>query len=204
MKKIFFLWFILVAPANSQGKELYYDDSKRGITEQFLHQDGGLIYNYRRGKQAFEVMMNTNKNNYTIAFTNITEKRTNFFSLSEGNLLSTNFKKQKIIDLQGLDLIIFPEIQLRDFVTNTNKTIMSYVTIKLDDCQHFTAIAKKHPQFTTTLNGIKHSIVEVYFANISPEIIRYIYYFDPQGIATKKEVYFLRPQKPYIDLEKDL
>lgn len=54
----------------------------------------------------------------------------------------------------------------------------------------------------TNINNIPHTMVKINYEGISPNIVRFVYYFDPDGIASKKEGYFTGAKTPQFDLIK--
>ena len=89
-----------------------------------------------------------------------------------------------------MEVIIFPEIQLQDFVKNKELTNTEYVAVRLTDYKPFYAKVKKIPDMITNINDIPHTIVQVNYNKIPSAFVRFVYYFDPNGIASKKEAYF--------------
>ena len=162
----------------------------------------GLYYNYTEGKRSFQVFMLTNENHKAISFTNITKKRTNFFYLSDGDLITTYKGKRKVIELKDLEVVIFPEIQLQDFIKNKELTNTQYVAVRLTDYKAFFAKVKKIPNKITNINNIPHTIVQVNYNNIPSGFVKFMYYFDPNGIASKKEGYFFGAKNPQLNLIK--
>ena len=203
MKLIFLFSFLLGSFLPLYSEDItYISANKKKIRETIVNIDKGLCYNYIEGKRTFQVFMLTNKNHKAISFTNITKKRTNFFYLSNKNLVTTNKGKIKVIKSKGLDIIIFPEIQLQDFVKNKELTNTEYVAIRLTDYKPFYAKVKKIPDMITNINNIPHTIVQVNYNKIPSAFVKFVYYFDPNGIASKKEGYFFGARKPQLNLIK--
>ena len=204
MKLIFLFSFLLggvFSPLYSE-EITYISANKKKIRETIVKIDNGLCYKYTEGKKNFQVFMLTNKNHTAISFTNITKTRTNYFYLSDGDLVTTYKGKRKVIELRDLEVIIFPEIQLQDFIQNKELTNTEYVAIRLTDYKAFFAKVKKIPDKITNINNIPHTIVQVNYNKIPSGFVKFIYYFDPNGIASKKEGYFFGARKPQLNLIK--
>ena len=204
MKLIFLFSFLLgsfLPPLYSEDIT-YISGNKKKIRETIVSMSDGLYYNYTEGKRSFQVFMLTNENHKAISFTNITKKRTNFFYLSDGDLITTYKGKRKVIELKDLEVVIFPEIQLQDFIKNKELTNTQYVAVRLTDYKAFFAKVKKIPNKITNINNIPHTIVQVNYNNIPSGFVKFMYYFDPNGIASKKEGYFFGAKNPQLNLIK--
>ena len=204
MKKMCLLFFFLgiVLPLYCTDI-IYTSDNKKEILETITSSTkNNIIYNYKEDGELSQVFMRTNENFATLSFTNITRKGTNVFYFFGGNLATTQKEQKKIIKLKGLEIILLPEIQLQNFIKNEKLTTMHYITIKLANGKAYTAQANKVLHTTTNINGTPHSIVNIHYIDVSQKKIRFVYYFDPNGIASKKETYFNRAKKPQISLTK--
>ena len=181
---------------------VYISDGKKEIRETITSTSSGVIYNFESDKKSSQIIMRTNENLATLSFTNITKKGTNAFYLFGGNLVAIQKGKKKTIKLQNLEIILLPEIQLQNFIKNTNLTTMRYLTIRASDSKTFTAQADKVLHTTTNINSVPHSIVNIHYDDVSPKKIRFVYFFDSNGIASKKEMYFLGAKKPQLSFIK--
>ena len=181
---------------------VYISDGKKEIRETITSTSSGVIYNFESDKKSSQIIMRTNENLATLSFTNITKKGTNAFYLFGGNLVAIQKGKKKTIKLQNLEIILLPEIQLQNFIKNTNLTTMRYLTIRASDGKTFTAQADKVLHTTTNINSVPHSIVNIHYDDVSPKKIRFVYFFDSNGIASKKEMYFLGAKKPQLSFIK--
>ena len=181
---------------------VYISDGKKEIRETITSTSSGVIYNFESDKKSSQIIMRTNENLATLSFTNITKKGTNAFYLFGGNLVAIQKGKKKTIKLQNLEIILLPEIQLQNFIKNTNLTTMRYITIRASDSKTFTAQADKVLHTTTNINSVPHSIVNIHYDDVSPKKVRFVYFFDSNGIASKKEMYFLGAKKPQLSFIK--
>ena len=181
---------------------VYISDDKKEIRETITSTSSGVIYNFESDKKSSQIIMCTNENLATLSFTNITKKGTNAFYLLGGNLVAIQKGKKKTIKLQNLEIILLPEIQLQNFIKNTNLTTMRYITIRASDSKTYIVQADKVPYTTTNINNVPHSIVNIHYDDVSPKKIRFVYYFDSDGIASKKEIYFLGAKKPQMSFIK--
>ena len=181
---------------------VYISDGKKEIRETISSISNGVMYNFQSDKKSAQIIMRTNENLATLSFTNITKKGTNAFYLLGGNLVTIQKGKKKTIKLQNLEIILLPEIQLQNFIQNTNLTIMRYLTIRASDGKTLTAQANKILHTTTNINSVPHSIVNIHYDDVSPKKVRFVYYFDTNGIASKKEGYFFGAKKPQLNLIK--
>ncbi len=181
---------------------VYISDGKKEIRETITSTSSGVIYNFESDKKSSQIIMRTNENLATLSFTNITKKGTNAFYLFGGNLVAIQKGKKKTIKLQNLEIILLPEIQLQNFIKNTNLTTMRYLTIRASDSKTFTAQADKVLHTTTNINSVPHSIVNIHYDDVSPKKVRFVYFFDSNGIASKKEMYFLGAKKPQLSFIK--
>ena len=182
----------------------YISDSKKEIRETITATttNNNIFYNYQEGDKSSQIIMRTNENHATLSFTNITKRGTNVFYFFGGNLATPQKGKRKIIELKGLEIILLPEIQLQNFIKNTNLTTIHYITIKLADGKAYAAQANKVLHTTTNINDVPHTIVNIHYTDVSPKKVRFVYYFDPNGIASKKETYFFGAKKPQLSLIK--
>ena len=204
MKLIFLFAFLLGSFLPLYSEDItYISNNKKKIRETIVKIDDGLCYNYIEGKRTFQVFMLTNENHTAISFTNITKKRTNFLYLADGDLVTTYKGKKKVIELKDLEVIIFPEIQLQDFIQNKELTNTEYVAVRLTDYKPFYAKVKKIPDVITNINDVPHTIVQVNYNKIPSAFVKFVYYFDPNGIASKKEGYFFGVKKPQLSLIKE-
>ena len=181
---------------------VYISDGKKEIRETITSTSSGVIYNFESDKKSSQIIMRTNENLATLSFTNITKKGTNAFYLFGGNLVAIQKGKKKTIKLQNLEIILLPEIQLQNFIKNTNLTTMRYITIRASDSKTYIVQADKVLHTTTNINNVPHSIVNIHYDDVSPKKIRFVYYFDSDGIASKKEIYFLGAKKPQMSFIK--
>ena len=181
---------------------VYISDNKKEIRETITSTSNSVFYNYQEGEESSQVFLLTNENHATLSFTNITKKGTNAFYLFGGSLATIQEGKKKIIALKNLEIILLPEIQLQNFIQNKELTNMRYITIRLSDSEILTVQAHKIPDVITNINNVPHTMVEIHYDDISPKKIRFVYYFDPDGIASKKETYFSRAKKPQVSLTK--
>ena len=203
MKIIYLLFFFLgnVFPLYS-AKVTYASNNKKKIHETITSISNSIFYNYKEDKQSYQIFMHTNENLATLSFTNITRRGTNAFYFFGGNLATTQKGKRKIIELYNMEVILLPEIQLQNFIKNKNLTNMHYMTIRLENGKAHTAQASKILNTITNINNVPHTMVRIHYIDVSPKKMRFIYYFDPNGIASKKEGYFNRAKKPQLSLIK--
>ena len=181
---------------------VYISDDKKEIRETISSTSNGMFYNFESDKKLSQIIMSTNENLATLSFTNITKKGTNAFYLLGGNLVTIQKGEKKIIELQNLEIILLPEIQLQNFIKNTNLTTIRYVTIKASASKTYTVQADKVLHKTTNINNVPHSIVNIHYDGISPKKMRFVYYFDTNSIASKKEMHFLGTKKPQLSFIK--
>ena len=203
MKTVCLLLFFLGNIVPLYGAKItYISNNKKKIQETITSTKNNIFYNYQEGKKSSQIFMRTNENLATLSFTNITKRGTNAFYFFGGNLATTQRGRRKIIELNNLEVILLPEIQLQNFIKNKKLTIMRYMTIRLENCRIYTAQANKVLHTITNINNVPHTIVQVHYTDVSPKRIRFVYYFDPDGIASKKEAYFNRAKKPQVSLTK--
>ena len=203
MKTVCLLFFFLGNIVPLYGAKITYtSNNKKKIRETITSTKDNVFYTYKEGKKSSQIFMRTNENLATLSFTNVTKRGTNAFYFFGGNLATTQRGKRKIIELNNMEVILLPEIQLQNFIRNTNLSVMRYMTIRLENCKAHTAQANKVLNTITNINDVPHTIVRVQYADISPKKMRFMYYFDPNGIASKKETYFNGAKKPQVSLIK--
>ena len=201
MKLLFLLLLGNVLPLHS-ADITYIGNNNKEIRETITSTSNGLIYDYQEGAKSSHLFILTNENHSTLSFTHTTKQRTNNFYLFEGSLVSVQKGKQKITKLEGLELILLPEIQLQNFIQNKELTTMRYMTLRLETCKAYVIQTSKVPDMITNINNTPHTMLEISYEGVSPNIIRFVYYFDPNGIASKKEGYFNGARKPQFNLIK--
>ncbi|MGL4563171.1 MAG: hypothetical protein ACRCVW_04875 [Brevinema sp.] len=205
MKYIHFLFIIILTVGQSfaqQNGEITqtYIDKQRNITETFKHIPNGFIYKQTTPKKTFSYTVETNVNQATVAFTNIieTENITNEFFIMSGKIITP----EKTIDIGLMEIILFPEIQLQNFITNTNILEITYKGIRAETAAIDTIIAKK---ITNESNNSDLLPIQITIESVPSNIVRIMYYFNKEGIAVRKEGFFGFSKKPKFSLllEKD-
>ncbi len=202
MQFILLLSFLLTILSSSYSLDIIYNSDNNKIRETITTIKNGISYNFNTDKKTYQILMLTNENHATVSFTNITKKETNAFYIFNGNLITIHKGKRKNIELHNLELILLPEVQLQNFIQNKELTNMQFITFRLSDLKPYIAQANKIPTIVTNIKNIPHTIVEISYENISPKTVKFIYYYNPEGIASKKEGYFIGAKKPQLNLMK--
>ncbi|MGL4394266.1 MAG: hypothetical protein ACRCS8_03475 [Brevinema sp.] len=185
------------AVANNSVTQTYFDKEK-SITEVFKHTVNGFIYEYSTPKKKMHYIVETNVNSATLGFTNIIEDTTtNEFYIMSGKI----FTPVKTIDIGFMEIVLFPEIQLQNFATNTNLMEITYKGINAENNDIETLVAKKIVLEDGDSNKSNNIIpIEMTIENVPSSGFRLMYYYNQDGIAVKKEGFFGLGKKPKFSL----
>ncbi|MGL4389101.1 MAG: hypothetical protein ACRCTJ_06895 [Brevinema sp.] len=146
-------------------------------------------------KKKLNYTVETNVNSATVGFTNIMESEniTNEFFIMSGKIITPH----KTIDIGFMEIVLFPEIQLKSFITNTNLMEIIYKGIRTETQDINTLTAKKLPPESKDSDIIA---VEMTIENVPAKAVRFLYYFNKEGVAVKKEGFFGFSKKPKFTL----
>lgn len=180
---------------NIYAQELIYNDTNLNITEIFRHVEHGFIYEKITEKKTTKFIIETNVNGASIGITNISDEKhqTNEFFIVGGKLITP----VKSIEIGYLEVLPFAEIQLQNFITNPSEKEISYVTIRTENLEPSIVTAKKLP-----INNKNSSLIEVEITinGVSSKFVRFLYLFDKEGIALKKQGFFGFSKDPKFTL----
>jgi len=188
------LFFILIFSISTYSNDIaYFSANKKENVELFSTIPDGFIFEFSNPKKEYKIIVKTNVNLATLSFDFIEDKKTNQYFLLNNYLFTPNKK----IKLHNLELVLFPEIQLQNFIKNPNQKKIEYMGMRLKKIKPYITIAKK---IESKDNNIK---VEITFKKVSRLFVKFIYYYNSNGIAITKEGYFSGSKKPQYYMIKN-
>lgn len=193
MKKILLILFLSITTNIFPEDMRYFSATKKEIIENFSSLSNGFIFEFDSPKKQYTIIIHTNENFATMNFTHIVDNQTNNYFLKNNRIITP----KKEINLKNLELILFPEVQLQNFVKDSTQQEICYMGMRLEKMKAYATIAKK---IAHTNNSTK---VQVTFKNVPATFVKFIYYFNSNGIAISKEGYFAGSKTPKYHMIKN-
>ncbi|MGL4366977.1 MAG: hypothetical protein ACRCTQ_01645 [Brevinemataceae bacterium] len=193
--KIIMILFVIKTNTYSQQTTLftYNDTQKKALHEEIGQNKNKLTTKFigKKEKDNYEMIVTTNINAGTTEFSIIKQNTTNEFNVLYGKLSGA----KTIWDLKGLELILIPEIQLKNFVLNNAQKEFHYMGMRIQNLSVHQNTATK---IETNKDGLL--LVEITIDNVPKGFVKLHYYFNKNGTAEIKQGFFAGSSKPAFNL----
>lgn len=210
MRNIFIILFITVfLHANDTlAKTTSYETrDDQNIVETFVQKNNKLVYNFSDPNRQTQVDAVNNSEGELLSYkhTDLKKNIITEYSFEDGYLLGKRIHKGKTKtwkkNLKGLSIVLFPELEFKDFSKDPTQKEKSYISMRFDNQKIFVTKAIRKPYGKKTPEGVfAENAIKITFRYVSDRIAYFVYFFDKDGVAVQKNMYILNPKVPKIVL----